>query len=372
MASATYYEILRVAANASQDEIAAAYRSLARAVHPDRNPSPDAHRQMQVLNEAYNTLRHVERRRRYDDLLAAPARPAGAASRPQARSGTAQPGARPAASGAWLSFQKRIGDDILFTIGHADNMPALLAELQRRIPPAARHYDIAQNLWRIHARHEEVLGTLFRNYAPVVQAPPPAQPRPVRPPPRRRQSPVQPAYGQGERSAWLSMALVAGAALLLYGLLFGRVILPATAQDTGDAVPAAAASAPDNAVRAPAGGAPLFEFPADCATDLLAQAPTYLREACKTVDPGADRTAVATAAPFHLTTTRVASNIRSGPDTRYPVLTTAAPGTRIQLVGYTRSRGHVWYRTNFGGWIRGDLVTDAPDHLPLVPPDQIS
>ncbi len=369
MASATYYEILRVAANASQDDIAAAYRRLARAVHPDRNPSPDAHRQMQVLNEAYNTLRHAERRRRYDDLLAAPARPAGAAPRPQPRPGAAQSGARPASGGAWLSFQKRVGDDILFTIGHADNMPALLAELQRRIPPAARRYDIAQNLWRIHVRHEDVLGTLFRNYAPVVQAPPPAAPRAGRPPSRRRQSPP-PKYGQGDRSAWLSMALVAGAALVLYALLFGRVILPATAQDTGNA--AAAASAPDEAVRAQAGSARLFEFPADCATDLLAQAPTYLREACKTVDAGAGQAASATPAPFHLTTTRVASNIRSGPDTRYPVLTTAAPGTRIQLVGYTRSRGHVWYRTNFGGWIRGDLVLDAPDHLPLVPPDQIS
>ena len=51
------------------------------------------------------------------------------------------------------------------------------------------------------------------------------------------------------------------------------------------------------------------------ASELLAAAPTYLREACKTVDEGADRVAPATAAPFHMTTARVASNVRRGPDT---------------------------------------------------------
>ncbi|MCB9118806.1 MAG: DnaJ domain-containing protein [Caldilinea sp.] len=360
MASANYYETLRVPPDASPVEIAAAYRRLARDVHPDRNPSPDAHRQMQALNEAYNTLRHAERRRRYDDLLASPPhRPGAAASTPPRP--TAAP---PAARSAWLSFQKRAGDDILFTIGHADDMPGLLAELQRRIPPAARRYDIAQNLWRVHAGHEAVLRSLFRNYAPVVTAPPPAPARPVRRPVDRRSAVRQPVARGGERSAWLSMALVAGAALVLYGLLFGRVILPATAQDTSDA----AVSAPAEVAAAPE----LFSFPEDCTSELLAAAPTYLREACKTVGEGADRVAPATAAPFHMTTTRVASNIRRGPDTRYPVLTTAAPGTRLQLVGYTRSRGYVWYLTNFGGWIRADLVSETSDHLPLVPPDQIS
>ena len=140
------------------------------------------------------------------------------------------------------------------------------------------------------------------------------------------------------------------------------------AQDTAATTSDAAVSAAAEIAAAPE----LFSFPEDCTSELLAAAPTYLREACKTVGEGADRVAPATAAPFHMTTTRVASNIRRGPDTRYPVLTTAAPGTRLQLVGYTRSRGYVWYLTNFGGWIRADLVSEAPDHLPLVPPDQIS
>ena len=364
MASANYYELLGVAPGASQAEIAAAYRRLARDVHPDRNPSPDAHRQMQALNEAYDTLRHAERRRRYDDLLTTPPRRSGAAAHAPPRPAASPPAPR----SAWLSFQKRVGDDILFTIGHADDMPALLAELQRRIPPAARRYDIAQNLWRVHAGQEAVLRSLFRNYAPVVQAPPPATPRPRCSSVERRAAVRPHASHGGERSAWLSMALVAGAALVLYALLFGRVILPATAQDTAGASPAAVAGEPAESN----GGVEVFSFPEDCTSELLTAAPVYLREACKTVGVGTDRVAPATAAPFHMTTTRVASNIRRGPDTRYPVLTTAAPGTRIQLVGYTRSRGYVWYLTNFGGWIRADLVSEAPDHLPLVPPDQIS
>ena len=363
MASANYYERLRVAPDASLAEITSAYRRLARDVHPDRNPSPDAHRQMQMLNEAYDTLRHADRRRRYDDVLATPPHQTGSA--PYAHSRSA--GMPPAPRNAWLSFQKRVGDEILFAIGHADDMPALLAELQRCIPPAARRYDIAQNLWRVHVGHEAVLHSLFRNYAPVVQSPPPVAPRPIRRPMERRTQPRQPAARRGERSAWVSMALVAGAALVLYVLLFGRVLLPATAQDTVAVSPTPLG----DAAMAAAGSIEGFSFPADCTSSLRVAAPAYLREACRTVEAGTERVAPLTAAPFYLTTTRVASNIRRGPDTRYPVLTTAAPGTRIQLTGYTLSRGYVWYLTNFGGWIRADLLSEAPDHLPLVPPDQI-
>jgi len=107
-------------------------------------------------------------------------------------------------------------------------------------------------------------------------------------------------------------------------------------------------------------------FPGDCTSAQIATAPTYFQEACKTLQ---DRPRAATPSPsrqFALTTTRVASNIRSGPDTRFPVLTTAPPGTRLQLVGYTVSRNYVWYITNFGGWIRSDLLTDAPEFLPMV------
>jgi DnaJ-class molecular chaperone len=75
MASVSYYQTLQIRQDATQAEIAAAYRQLARRFHPDLNPSPDAHRQMQVINEAYNILRHPERRQRYDETLAPPVTP---------------------------------------------------------------------------------------------------------------------------------------------------------------------------------------------------------------------------------------------------------------------------------------------------------
>jgi curved DNA-binding protein len=63
-----YYETLGVERAASQDQIQAAYRKLARKCHPDVNKSPDAEEKFKRLNEAYEVLRDPEKRRRYDSL----------------------------------------------------------------------------------------------------------------------------------------------------------------------------------------------------------------------------------------------------------------------------------------------------------------
>jgi len=60
------YEILQVSRHAELDVIEAAYRRLARKRHPDVNGSPNALRQMQLLNWAYETLRDPIARARYD------------------------------------------------------------------------------------------------------------------------------------------------------------------------------------------------------------------------------------------------------------------------------------------------------------------
>lgn len=51
-----FYVLLQVDADADREEIKLAYRRLARKYHPDLNKSPDATKQMQAINEAYQKL----------------------------------------------------------------------------------------------------------------------------------------------------------------------------------------------------------------------------------------------------------------------------------------------------------------------------
>lgn len=66
MAYTDYYSTLGVSRTATQDEIATAYRKLARKLHPDINKAPDAEQRFKDLGAAYDVLKDPEKRKLYD------------------------------------------------------------------------------------------------------------------------------------------------------------------------------------------------------------------------------------------------------------------------------------------------------------------
>ena len=63
---ADHYEVLGVSRNASEDEIKKAYRKLARELHPDINPSPEAQERFKLVTHAYEVLSDPNERASYD------------------------------------------------------------------------------------------------------------------------------------------------------------------------------------------------------------------------------------------------------------------------------------------------------------------
>lgn len=62
-----YYEVLGVSRDATAEEIKKAYRKVALATHPDRNPGDEtAVERFKEASEAFEVLRHPEKRARYD------------------------------------------------------------------------------------------------------------------------------------------------------------------------------------------------------------------------------------------------------------------------------------------------------------------
>jgi hypothetical protein len=65
----TYYDILCIPANASEQEIRKAYRTQVMLYHPDKNPSPEAIARFLLITQAYEVLIDKNQRFLYDHNL---------------------------------------------------------------------------------------------------------------------------------------------------------------------------------------------------------------------------------------------------------------------------------------------------------------
>jgi DnaJ-class molecular chaperone len=63
-----YYQTLGVSKTATQKEISAAFRKLARQHHPDVSKDPKASEKFKEINEAYSILHDEEKRKKYDEF----------------------------------------------------------------------------------------------------------------------------------------------------------------------------------------------------------------------------------------------------------------------------------------------------------------
>src|SRR5512133_2302906 len=66
-----YYSLLGIPFNATPDEIRNAYFQLARTLHPDVNPSPQARENFMHVQQAYEVLSNPQRKAAYDASLPA-------------------------------------------------------------------------------------------------------------------------------------------------------------------------------------------------------------------------------------------------------------------------------------------------------------
>jgi curved DNA-binding protein CbpA len=152
------FAVLGVAPNASADEVAAAYRSLAKRWHPDRAEGPQAARRMAEINAAYDLLRSerwLARRGRSDP----PPAPTPAA-------------ARRGRAGAWLSeaLRRALGRELLGALEEGEDVAMVTPASTWASPQTLLAVTDRRLLWLLDdAPTHRVRALRFRDVAAVEE-----------------------------------------------------------------------------------------------------------------------------------------------------------------------------------------------------------
>jgi hypothetical protein len=150
------FAVLGVAPNASAEEVAAAYRSLAKRWHPDRAEGPQAARRMAEINAAYDLLRSerwLARRGRSD--------------RPSTPSPT-----RRGRAGAWLSepLRRALGRELLGALEDGEEVAMVTPASTWASPQALLAVTDRRLLWLLDdAPTHRVRALRFRDVAAVEE-----------------------------------------------------------------------------------------------------------------------------------------------------------------------------------------------------------
>jgi hypothetical protein len=156
--SADPFAVLGVAPNASADEVAAAYRSLAKRWHPDRAEGPQATRRMAEINAAYDLLRSerwLARRGRSD--------PPPAPTTSVTRRGRA---------GAWLSepLRRALGRELLGALEDGEDVAMVTPASTWASPQTLLAITDRRLLWLLDdAPTHRVRALRFRDVAAVEE-----------------------------------------------------------------------------------------------------------------------------------------------------------------------------------------------------------
>jgi curved DNA-binding protein CbpA len=152
--SADPFAVLGVAPTASAEEVAAAYRSLAKRWHPDRADAPHAARRMAEINAAYDLLR---------------------SERWLARRGRSDPPAAPARagrSGAWLTepLRRALGRELLGALEEGEDVAMVTPASTWASPQTLLAVTDRRLLWLLDdAPTHRVRALRFRDMASVQE-----------------------------------------------------------------------------------------------------------------------------------------------------------------------------------------------------------